>query len=445
MGLFLLFALGAILTGVFFIGNIRLFKRTVTYYIDFQDVEALPPKAAVKVAGVEVGKVKRVQLADGHARVTIHIDPKLGVYENARGSIGSTGIIGTRFVELKPGDPQYKKLEPGATIRGEDGKSINEMVSKLSTLFEDDEQYGNAVKNLKATLANIRNVSESLNQALGQHGQELEEIVLNVRDLTQSIKVFSRHLEEISTERKDDVKVTLERFRGVSEKLDALLAKLSRGEGTLGTLIADDKAGQEVKEAITSIKDTAASAKKVLGRFAMINTYWNYRMRYDFRDSEARSDAGITIVPRSGKFYAVGVTNIGESISDEKNRAYERKNRITAVMGADWGAFTGYAGAIRSDGGVGLNFRPLWFSPKWNRRLELTAEAMDFSRDRVVNGDKLDRAFVALGGHFAVQRWLWIGARVEDVLERAAFMAYTNIVFRDEDLAYLLGFASVAR
>jgi hypothetical protein len=45
----------------------------------------------------------------------------------------------------------------------------------------------------------------------------------------------------------------------------------------------------------------------------------------------------------------------------------------------------------------------------------------------------------------AITRWLWVGVRAEDILERPAIMGYTNIVFRDEDLAYLLGFASVAR
>jgi len=359
--------------------------------------------------------------------------------------VGSTGVIGSKYIELSPGSMSEPPLEAGSIIRGVDGQSLNEMISRLSGLFDDDEKYGNIVTNLKETVANIRNVSRSLNTAMGDHAVELEQIVMNVRDLTASAKTFTAHLAEISTERKEDFKVAIEKFRGVGEKLDALLAKISKGEGVMGALVSDDKAGADMKEAVASIKDTANSAKKVLGRFTNINVYWNFRYRYDFRDSESKPDLGLTFVPRPGKFYSIGVSNIGDTVSDEKHNAFERKNRINAVIGQDFGPFTGYAGAIRSDGGFGLNFRPLFFLPKWNRRLEINAEAADFKRDRIVKGEKLDKAWVAAGAHLAVTRWLWIGARAEDLLEHTAFMAYTNIVFRDEDLSYFFGFASLAR
>jgi hypothetical protein len=209
--------------------------------------------------------------------------------------------------------------------------------------------------------------------------------------------------------------------------------------------VSDDKAGKDVKEAVASIKDTANSAKKVLGRFTQINVYWNYRYRYDFRDEESKSDIGLTFVPRPGKFYGFGVTNLGRVPTDEKHTVYERKNRITAVLGKDYGPITGYAGAIRSSGGVGVNVRPLVWLPKWYRRFELNSEISDFSREDVVRGRKLERPLLSAGAHIALNRWLWIGARGEDLLERGRFLAYTNIVFRDEDLAYFFGFASLAR
>lgn len=445
VGLFLMAALGAVLTSILTLGNVQFFNRNHRYYVDFTNVDALPPKAAVKVAGVEIGKVRRVALVDGRARVTIDVDPKVSLYADAIARVGSTGIIGTKFVELTPGTPQAALLESGSTIRGENGGSLNEMVSKLSGLFDTDAKNGNAVDNLKETIANIRNVSRALNIAMGNHAQDMEEIVLNVRDLTSSLKVFSAHLEEVSTHSKDDLKVAIEKFRGVGEKLDALLAKITRGEGTIGALMSDEKTEKEVKEAVTSIKDTAASAKKVLGRFTNINVYWNGRYRYDFKDHEGKVDVGIKFVPRPGKFYAFGVSHVGEPIDDEKHRAFERKNRIDATLGKDYGPFTGYVGAIRSRGGAGLNFRPFFNLPALSRRFELTTDISDFSRDRVVQGRHLDRAFLNAGAHLAITKWLWFGARAEDLLERTAFMAYTNVVFRDEDLSYLFGFLSFAR
>lgn len=431
-------AIGAILTSILTLGNVQFFSRNHRYFVDFKNVEALPPKAAVKVAGVEIGKVRKVQLVEGRARVTIDIDPDVVVFEDATAQVDSTGIIGTKFIELKPGTPDLAELPSKSTIRGVEGVSLNQMLTKLSSLFESDEKHGDAVNNFKETMANIRNITRALNQAMGSHGTEMEEIVMNVRDLTASIKVFSAHLEEISTEKKEDFKMAIEKFRGVGEKLDTLLAKINRGEGAIGALLNDKQTEKDVKE-------TVASAKKFLGKFSSIHTYWDYRYRYDFRDDEGRSDVAVKFVPSPGKFYAVGATNIGEMPNDEKHTAFERKNRITAVMGHDYGPFTGYAGAIRSSGGVGLNFRPFFWLPKLNRRFEITSEVSDFSRDRNVKGHHLDSALLNVGAHMAITRWLWVGARAEDLYERTSYQAYMNIIFRDTDLAYLLGLASAAR
>lgn len=445
VGLFLLGAITLILGSALFLGNLQLFKRTNTYYVNFDNVEALPPKAAAKIAGVEVGKVRRVELIDGRARVTIEVDPDISIHKDARAKVGSTGIIGTKFIEIFPGTSDQPKLKDGDSIEGIEAGGLQAIATKLSRLFERNDKYGDAIENLQESIANIRNVTRSLNTAMGNHAAEMEQIVLNVRDLTESAKIFTSDLQEITSERKDDVKVALEKFRSIGERLDIILAKVQEGKGAIGALVSDEETGREVKEAVTSIKDTAASAKKVLGRFTMINTYWDYRYRYDTRDEEGKSDLAIRFEPKPGKFYAFGATNIGKPVDDEKHQAFERKNRIMAVMGHDYGPFTGYVGVIRSRAGAGVNFRPLWKSAKLGRRLELNAEAYDFSRDRVVQGRRIEGAIIDAGAHVAITRWMWLGARWEDIKDRSAFMAYTNIVFRDEDLAYLFGFASFAR
>jgi phospholipid/cholesterol/gamma-HCH transport system substrate-binding protein len=435
----------AILVAILTLGNVQIFSRSHRYYVDFKNVEALPPKAAVKVAGVEVGKVRRVSLTGGRARVTIDVNPDVPIHQDAHAKVDSTGIIGTKFINLFPGTELAPVLDSGSAIQGVEAVSLNDMIEKLGSLFDPDPKYGNSVDNLKETIANIRNVSRSLNIAMGNHAQEMEEIVMNVRDLTANIKVVSSDLKEITGDNKEDVRVAIEKFRAIGEKLDTLLAKVSRGEGTIGALMTDEKTEKDVKEAVVSIKDTAASAKKVLGRITAMNVYWDARYRYDMRDSQSRTDLAIKFVPRPGKFYAFGVTNIGEVPENEKRTQYERKDRILAVLGHDLGPFTGYVGAISSRGGGGINFRPLFMNPKWDRRFELGVEASDFTRDDVINGERFHKALVTASAHVAVTQWLWLGVRAQDVLERTAFQSYLNIIFRDEDLAYLFGLATLSR
>lgn len=445
VGLFTMVAVAAILSGIIFLGDVHIFERRHRYSVDFANVEALPPKASVKISGVEVGKVLKVALVDGRARVLIAIDPDIEVFQNATARIASTGIIGTRFVDLNPGNPKTGEMAKGTVIPGVGSAGMEQMFSKISSLFDDDPKYGNAIDNLKATIANFRHISDSLDGAVGGRAEDLSLIVSNIKELSESAKNFSKDLSDITSTRKEDVKIALANFRDISEKLNAIMTKIEKGEGTIGALVSDKKTEEDVKAAVSSIKDTAAQASDILGRVTRINTYWNFRYRYDTRASEGKTDMGLTFVPKPGKYYSIGVTNLGEVPPDEKHTQYERKNRFTATLGGDYGPFTGYAGAIRSRGGVGLNFRPLWKSRNLGRRVELQSEMSDFSRDDVVNGEAINKPYLALGAHVALAKWLWVGVREEDILSHSSFQVYTNIVLLDRDLAYLLGLGALSR
>ncbi len=445
VGLFFLLSLAAILGGILFLGDVQLFSHRHSYFVEFDDVQALPPKAAVKISGVEVGKVKSIQLVAGRARVEIGVEPGILIYQNGTASIGSTGIIGTRFVDIRPGTPESPLLESGSIIQGLKGSTLNNTMDSIAALFEDDEKYGNIVENLKATVSNIRRISESLNVALGNHSQDLEQIVLNVRDLTENTKVFTNVLAELGTEKKMDLKVTIEKLRGITTKLDDVMERITAGKGTIGALVTDEETAKNMKSAVASIKETAGSASQVFGRFTKFKFYWDYRYRYDFRDKESRSDGNITIAPRLDKFYTIGATNIGDPIADESHQAYERKNRINAYMGGTWGAFTGYAGAIRSAGGVGFSVKPLWKIKPLQDLVRLTGEVTDFSRDRVVKGNRIKGAWVAVGAEVSPIHWLRVGVRNEDILERPAVLGYANVLISDDDIAYLLGLATLGK
>src|SRR5262249_25129418 len=151
-----------------------------------------------------------------------------------------------------------------------------------------------------------------------------------------------------------------------------------------------------------------------------IHTYWDLRYRYSFRDSEGRTDLLIKFEPRKGKFYGIGLANIGDPIPDEKHNTFERKNRFIGVLGNTYGPFEWCAGAIRARAGAGGSVKPLYLLPKWRDRLVLNTEIYDFSRDETIKGQHVTKPVWNLGSNFAVSNYIWLGARVEDVLEHAA-------------------------
>jgi phospholipid/cholesterol/gamma-HCH transport system substrate-binding protein len=87
----------------------------------FRTANNLKPNSPVRIAGVEVGKVKRVEAVDdatGGARVTMEVEDKaLPIHEDAHLKIRPRIFLeGNFFVDVQPGSPSAAELEDGGTI-----------------------------------------------------------------------------------------------------------------------------------------------------------------------------------------------------------------------------------------------------------------------------------------------------------------------------------------
>jgi len=104
----------------------------------FNSISGLKQGAVVEIAGVKVGKVENINLDNGEyeavVELSLHNDVKL--QEDSIASIRTAGIIGDRFVNIKPGYSE-ELIEPGGMIiETESAISLEELISKY--MFESD-------------------------------------------------------------------------------------------------------------------------------------------------------------------------------------------------------------------------------------------------------------------------------------------------------------------
>jgi phospholipid/cholesterol/gamma-HCH transport system substrate-binding protein len=98
---------------------------------DFTAAGGLQSGAVIELAGVEIGRVADVGLADYHARVILKIRHEVALSEDARAAIKSKGLIGERYIEITPGRAS-EKLKPGGQIRDtQPPVDIQELISKF--------------------------------------------------------------------------------------------------------------------------------------------------------------------------------------------------------------------------------------------------------------------------------------------------------------------------
>ena len=98
------------------------FANPYEFHAVFNDVNNLKPKSPVRIAGVEVGKVKKVEAVDegepGAARVTIEMkDEGLPIKRDAELKIRPRIFLeGNFFVDIQPGSPSADELEKDEVI-----------------------------------------------------------------------------------------------------------------------------------------------------------------------------------------------------------------------------------------------------------------------------------------------------------------------------------------
>jgi len=86
---------------------------------NFDSVSGLRQGASVEIAGVEVGRVDRIALdpKDGYsAQVNLRINSGIELQDDVIASVRTRGIIGDKFVQLKPGGSD-RLLRNGGRIR----------------------------------------------------------------------------------------------------------------------------------------------------------------------------------------------------------------------------------------------------------------------------------------------------------------------------------------
>lgn len=100
-------------------------------YADFPSVAGLKVGDPVEIAGVRVGRVESIGLADDRARLNLRIDDHVKLQDDVIASVRARGLIGDKFVLVTPGASD-KTIPAGGKIREtESPPDITDLIGKI--------------------------------------------------------------------------------------------------------------------------------------------------------------------------------------------------------------------------------------------------------------------------------------------------------------------------
>ena len=409
--------LGLILFGfsLYFLGGLSV-TRTYDIKIKFNDVSGLPVKAPVKLAGVEVGKVKKIKIEGEDVIVVAEIHDGVAIRQGAQFSVVMTGIIGSKYLKVVQGLPGAPLIQPNSYVDGLNDVPMDVMIAQ--------------------TMSSVKEFVDSVNNH-GMLGDQLNQTMVQLRQLSTNLNQMIASMQPYLNSSVQNLDVAV-------EHLSSLLASIDRGDGVIGSMIKDPEMKDEVKQTVADLRTTMAEVKTVVGKMNRFQVYWDYDFFYMPKPSLSTSDLGVDIYTPSGyTFYHVGMANLGNKDDRVKDNDYIERNKIDARLGLynHWVRFS--AGMIRGAGGVALELRP-FYEQELLERFTFTGELSDWGRDRTINGRNFTKPNLSYGVDFRFNKYFSVGAWARDALETNNFAIRANVAFNDQDISSFFGLAAVA-
>ena len=246
------------------VGKFHLIKEAgYRVYVLFDSAAGVVQNSPVRIAGVHVGKVERISLERGRAKVALRIPPDVQIYEDAKAYLRSEGLLGERYVDIFPGSEEKPRLrEEGLIQQGAPPVSIEQVLSRLGGIGDDFEAVlkplGQLLKGIDPEkVGQLVSNFETFSRDLPHLAADARETLGNFRDISAKVQRGEGTLGKLinDDEAYEDARATLANLRRLSEKLES-------GEGLLGKLIMDDQLGHEVEKTVRKVQEAAEGVRE---------------------------------------------------------------------------------------------------------------------------------------------------------------------------------------
>lgn len=480
------------------VGSFRFDRLTYnTYTAYFNDVSGLAKKADVKIAGVKAGWVDRIELVnDGQqVKAVLMLDKSHVLHVDAYAIVRQEGFLGTKHLEIVPGDPLLPVLHSGgmltrpnrnpATIDDvlqqfsqvtENMRSVFESINKVIGGAEGERALRRVVEGFEDTAQNFASFAQRMDRMLGENEDNIHSILRDLREAIPSLSSnLQKHAGTVAEAIDRDFNRMATQFESGIAPIREAMQKFNDGKGVLGQLLNDEQTSDDIRTAIGGVRSYFDKIDKMKVLFDIHTEAMGGPVEGRALMHENKTYANMRLHTAEDYFYLVGLVSSRNGqvqrfdetrnwyddschelvpadlhLSDNKKLRYARYRKLkvrsldkllfNVQFGKIFGNFAFRFGLFDSTGGVGMDIDiPFGVA---DLRWVTTFEAFDFSginryyedtrEDNTPHLKWLNRMFVTRNIYFT------FGA--DDFISRFNKNAFFGIGLRfvDDDIKYLL-------
>jgi len=290
-------------------------KHGYTVIAPFKTLKELKHGDEVRLAGVTIGTVDKTRLADGRAEAILAIEPDYRIPLDSTGTIAMAGLIGTNYVSFDIGTPSKGTVEPGGTVRTKDAADLNQIMADLGSLGQD----------LKGALGQITTAMgpgadgqgglfQKLDRLVTENSSKISATMTNVQDITGKIRNGEGTIGKLVNDPSayNELTSTLAEIRAAADQAklfvsntQSIVDQVKSGKGTLGTLLYDEEAGTNIKFVTKNLRELSEKLNNPNSSFGQLIT--SDALVRDAQATMRKVDRAVDGLSDSGPISAVGV------------------------------------------------------------------------------------------------------------------------------------------
>ena len=218
------------------------FKTYITYYTTFEESYNLKENAAVKLYKADIGKVKKITLAEDKVKVKLLIweDYSSRIRSDSVAIVESPTFIGSEYVSIIPGSANAPLIEKSGEIPSMEKKSVSDILAE----FEVE-------KTAKMVIPAIQDVAEIAQIMRDPEGP----LFASLDSFNRTLSYFEKVARDIEAG-----KGTIGGIIRSRELLDKILSDLDK----LGEILENiNKASSKTPVIMDQVQDNLAAVKKI--------------------------------------------------------------------------------------------------------------------------------------------------------------------------------------
>ena len=257
LGIFVLLVLLCSLVVVEMVGGLHLFQSGYRVAALFNNIQDLKVGDAVKMAGVPVGRVDKIEIADGKVKVTLRLNKGTTVKTDSTATVRFVGLMGQNYIALDFGSPTSQPVTDGTIIASGEQADLSALMAKL-----DNAAAGVETLTKSFTGDKIDNLLGPITDFLKQNSEPLSGSISNLHAISSQIAsgqgtmgqlIYSNDLYAAALTTMTNMQDAAADLKTTIAAAQQLLNDINAGKGTLGKLAKDETLYNETTGSMTNL------------------------------------------------------------------------------------------------------------------------------------------------------------------------------------------------